>query len=103
MKKYTVAFTPEAEEQLAELYGYIAERTSSATALRFTSAIVDYCDTLQDFPHRGTQRDDVRPGLRISHYKRNTAIAFAVDDASAEVTIIGIFYGGRNYLALLAP
>ena len=50
MKKYTVAFTPEAEEQLAELYGYIAERTSSATALRFTSAIVDYCDTLQDFP-----------------------------------------------------
>ena len=34
MKQYTVGLTPEAEEQLAELYGYIADRTTDATALR---------------------------------------------------------------------
>jgi hypothetical protein len=36
MKRYTVVFTPEAEEQLAELYHHIAEKTSAATALRYT-------------------------------------------------------------------
>ena len=32
MKQYTVVLTPEAEEQLAELYGYIADRAMDATA-----------------------------------------------------------------------
>lgn len=101
MNAYTVIFTPEAEEQLAELYNYIRERTSSNTAMRYTTAVVDYCAAMKDFPHRGTQRGDIRPGLRISNYKKNAVIAFSVDDASMEVTIVGVFYGGRNYLALL--
>lgn len=101
MNTYTVIFTPEAEEQLAELYNYIQERVSSNTAMHYTTAIVDYCAAMKDFPNRGTQRSDIRPGLRISNYKKNAVIAFAVDDASMEVTILGVFYGGRNYLALL--
>lgn len=32
-------------------------------------AMVAYCESLQDFPHRGTRRDDVRPGLRVTNYK----------------------------------
>jgi hypothetical protein len=31
MKDHTVVFTPEAEEQLAELYRYIAEKASAAS------------------------------------------------------------------------
>jgi plasmid stabilization system protein ParE len=97
MKEYTVVFTPEAEEQLAELYSYIAEHASADTALRYTTGIVDYCAAMKTFPHRGMRRDDIRPGLRITNYKRNAVIAFAVDDAALKVIIIGIFYGGRNY------
>ena len=44
-------------------------------------------------------RDDIRPGLRISHYKGRTMIAFAVD--AKQVSIIGVFYGGQNYEAVL--
>jgi toxin ParE1/3/4 len=79
MISYTVVFTPEAEEQLAELYHYIAEKTSAATALRYTEAIVEYCAKLKIFPYRGTQRDDIRPGLRITNFRKNSVIAFAVD------------------------
>ena len=32
MKQYTVVLTPEAEEQIAELYGYIADRTTDTIA-----------------------------------------------------------------------
>lgn len=46
MKQYRVVFTPEALEQLAGLYGYIAAATSPTVAERYTSAIVNYCETL---------------------------------------------------------
>jgi toxin ParE1/3/4 len=66
---YRVVFSPEAEEQLVALYGYIATAASPDIASRYTEAIVSYCESLRTFPHRGTMRDDVRPGLRITHYK----------------------------------
>jgi toxin ParE1/3/4 len=65
----TVIFAPEAQEQLTELYRYIAAATSPEVAERHTSSILTYCESLQDLPHRGTRRDDMRPGLRITNYK----------------------------------
>jgi plasmid stabilization system protein ParE len=41
---YSVVFTPEAEEQLVELYRYIANDASPAVAEKFTSAIVEFCE-----------------------------------------------------------
>lgn len=60
---YRVIFTPEAEEQLAALYLHISEAASPDIAAQYTEAIVSYCESLHTFPHRGTMRDDVRPGL----------------------------------------
>lgn len=40
---YRVAFSPEAEKQLAELYHYIAAAASPDVAARYTEAIVSYC------------------------------------------------------------
>ena len=60
MTEYSVIFTPEAEEQLTELYHYIAEKASPTSALRYTNAIVDFCATMKAFPHRGVARDDIR-------------------------------------------
>ena len=98
---YPVVFTPEALEQLEELYAYIAQAASPVVAQRYTDAIVTYCESLQTFPLRGTRRDDVRPGLRITNYKGRTVIAF---DVSAErVNVIGVFYGGQDYETTLNP
>jgi plasmid stabilization system protein ParE len=96
---YRVVFSPEAEEQLAELYAFIAAAASPDIAARYTEAIVSYCESLCIFPLRGTIRDDVRPGLRITNYKKRTVIAFDVD--AGQVSIIGIFYGGQDYETIL--
>ena len=96
---YTVFFTPEAEEQLAELYGYIASAASPDITARFTDGIVTYCENLRTFPLRGIRRDDIRPGLRILGYRKRVAVAFNVD--VERVNILGIFYGGRAYEATL--
>jgi toxin ParE1/3/4 len=63
VKAYTVVFAPEAEEQLAALYRYIAEHASPDVAFRYTSAIVEYCEGMGHVPLRGMRREDIRPGL----------------------------------------
>ncbi len=95
MIRHTVIFSPEAQEQLTSLYRYISAAASPEIAERYTSSIVAYCESLQDFPLRGTRRDDVRPGLRITNYKKRAVIAFAVN--TDLVSIIGIYYGGQDY------
>ncbi len=96
--QYTVIFAPEAEEQLAALYRYIATAASPNIADRYTRAIVSYCEGLNTFPHRGTCRDDIRQGLRVTNYKGRTVIAY---DVTADlVSIIGVFYGGQDYETL---
>jgi toxin ParE1/3/4 len=54
---------------------------------------------LQTFPRRGIRRDDIRPGLRITNYKKRAVIAFDVD--AEMVSIIGVFYGGQDYETVL--
>lgn len=97
---HRVVFSPEAQEQLVDLYRFIAKAAAPGVAARYTSAVVDYCESLRVFPGRGTRRDDVRPGLRITHYRKRTVIAFAVE--GDVVTIVGVFYGGRDYESRLA-
>ncbi len=96
---HRVVFSPEAEEHIAALYRYIATAASPGIAARYTDAIVTYCESLRTFPHRGTKRDDIRPGLRITHYKKRAVIAFDVD--AERVSIIGIFHGGQDYETIL--
>jgi toxin ParE1/3/4 len=56
--------------------------------------IVEYCESLQTFPHRGQRRDEIRPGLRLTNYRERTVIAFIVE--GDQPVIIGVYYGGQN-------
>ncbi len=99
MESHRVIFSPEAEAQLVAIYKRISGKTAPTIADRFTGAILDYCEKLETFPHRGTRRDDLRPGLRTTGFRRRVTIAFAVE--ADAVTIIGIFYGGQDFEAAL--
>jgi toxin ParE1/3/4 len=57
--------------------------------------IVAFCEGLTTFPLRGTHRDDLLPGLRVTGFERRVTIAFVVTDAA--VLIEGLFYGGRDF------
>jgi len=62
----SVVFTPEAEEQLVDLYRYIAAAGSPEAAARYTDSIVTFCEELAAFPYQGRARDDIRPGFDSS-------------------------------------
>ncbi|HEY1839620.1 MAG TPA: type II toxin-antitoxin system RelE/ParE family toxin [Mycobacterium sp.] len=70
----SVVFTPEAEDQLAELYRYIAAAGSAEVAARYTEAIVAYCEELAAFPHRGSARDNIRSRLRTIGFRRRSLL-----------------------------
>ena len=99
MTTFLVEFAPEVADQLEEIEIYITEQGSPETGISYVDAIVSYCESLQSFPLRGTARDDIRPGLRITHFKGRAIIAFAVRNET--VYILGVFYGGRDYESIL--
>ena len=84
---------------MAALYDYIATAASPQIAQRYTDAIVNHCEELSAFPLRGTLRNDIRPGLRITNYRKRTVIALAVD--AKQVSILGIYYGGQDFESAL--
>lgn len=96
---HTVHFTPETLQQLDELEAHIAGVGSPIVAARYVDSIVDYCENLHTFPHRGTRRDDLRPGLRTLGFRRRLTILFEV--ATDAVNILGVYYGGQDYEAAL--
>lgn len=85
--------------QLGELHDYIADAGSTRNATRYTDSIVGFCKELGTFPHRGTVRDDIRPGMRTIGYGTRVIVAFAILDGV--VAILGIFYGGRDFETIL--
>lgn len=97
---YQFALTPDAQDQLNEIEEFIAREASSAIATRYVEAILGRCESLVDFPRRGTPRDDLRPGIRTIPFRRRVTIAYVVEEA--RVVIVGIFYAGRD-MARLGP
>jgi toxin ParE1/3/4 len=95
MKRLRVSFRPQAEADLFALYRYIAEEAGLDVAGGYIDRIETTCMSLETFPKRGTSRDDIRPGLRTMGFERRATIVFQV--MKAEVVIVRIFHGGRDY------
>jgi len=95
MRKYEVFFSRQAELQIEALENYIAAAASPLVASNYIDSLIEYCDSLSFFPHRGNIRDDIRDGLRITNFRERVAIAFHIENT--QVNVLGIFYGGQDY------
>jgi toxin ParE1/3/4 len=96
-ESYRVVFAPEALDQLVELEARIAAAGAPRTAAEYVDAIVTFCEQLESFPFRGVPRDDLLPGLRVTHYRGRTVIAYRVTGET--VAVLGVYYGGQDYTA----
>lgn len=95
MKRHEVVFRPRAEADLNGLYDWIAAESGEEVAGAYIDRIEAACLALETFPLRGTQRDDIRPGLRTMGFERRATIVFQV--AGEKVVIVRIFYGGQDF------
>ncbi|MBS0471838.1 MAG: type II toxin-antitoxin system RelE/ParE family toxin [Proteobacteria bacterium] len=99
MKRYRVRLRAVAVDDLLRLHDYIEAESGAFVAAGYIERIETACRSLMNFPHRGTRRDDLKPGLRTMGFERRATIVFTVHEI--DVDILRIFYGGRDMERLL--
>ncbi|MGJ8629117.1 MAG: type II toxin-antitoxin system RelE/ParE family toxin [Sulfitobacter sp.] len=95
MKKRRVEISEEARRDLFAIYDWIAKAGAPDTAMAYVERIETACKSLDVASERGTERSDVRQGLRVIGFERSATIAFMVEEE--RVVILRIFSGGRNW------
>ena len=95
MKARRVIIGPDARADLLHLYDWLAAAASPSVALACIDRIERHLRSFDLAPERGIARDDIRPGLRVVGFERRVTIAFRA--TSKEVTILRVFYAGRNW------
>jgi toxin ParE1/3/4 len=94
VKPLSVRWSALAEEDLLELYRWLAAEAGANFAFAYTGPIRTHMDGFRTFPERGTQREDLGPGLRTTIYRRRTVIIYRVIDDAVEV--VRLHHAGRN-------
>lgn len=89
-----VVLGPRAIDDLRALHDYIADRAGFDIADGYIDRIEQACRLLENFPQRGTARDDLMPGLRTIAFERRAIIGYTSDPR--RVTIQRVLYGGRD-------
>ena len=97
MKQRRVILTPEARQDLFDIYDWIASNASPNVAISYLERLETYCAGFETASEHGHPRDDILPGLRIVGFEKRVTIAFEVSDEL--VTIFRLFYGGENWEA----
>jgi addiction module RelE/StbE family toxin len=101
---YRVKFTPKAEEDLDEIYGYIYGTLSAALA---ADTLVDHIETavmrLKEYPFSCQYVLD--EPLKARGYRKlivdNYLVFYLVEELDKEVVIMRILYGATNYQDIL--
>ena len=102
MKSYEVYLTPDAIKDLTDIYEYIAAKSGlPGVAWTYIEKLRQKCHELRKAPLIGQQRNDLRKNLRIVAINKNAIAAFEVIEDKRIVTILNIFYGGRDYEAIM--
>ena len=84
-----------AERDLDEIWSYVAEDASPATADRLTDAIIDRFELLAEQPRMGRLRPEFGPGVR-SFAVENHVIYYRHD---GDVLIARVLHGRRDQAA----
>jgi toxin ParE1/3/4 len=92
-------YTLQAQADLDNIFDFIAT-DNPRRARTYIDEIRQACRNLCESPMIGTERPDLRPGLRILPLWRRIVIADEL--APDRVDILGIFSGGRDYEAIMA-
>jgi toxin ParE1/3/4 len=94
---YRIGFHPLVARDLDVIAKWILDYAGPDAAARKLAEIEEAVTTLKATPHKGSIRDEIAPGLRAIPAGRRAVIAFAVDDAAAEVLVYTITYGGADW------
>lgn len=88
---------PEAENDLEEIWWYIAQ-DSPHNADRFLNSIQERCMALAEFPQMGVRRDELKTGLRSQPVSQYLIFYFPLEDG---IDIVRVLHRSRDADSLL--
>jgi len=92
--RYRVGLGEPAYEDLAGIWAWIASEAGRETADAYRTRLLEFLAKLEDFPRRGTPRDDLRPGIRSLVFERTFTVFYRIDGSF--VAILRIVHGARD-------
>ena len=93
-----LVFTPQSEDDINAIFDFIAA-DHPRRALSYIEDIRQACRNLRHTPLIGTERPDLRPGVRILPLWRRVTIVYELP--SDRVRILRIFTSGRDYETIM--
>jgi toxin ParE1/3/4 len=97
--RYRVRFHPAVSDDLRGIARSMLPYAGRAITTRIVSELRDAARSLQETPHRGSLRHEIMPGLRTIPAARRGVVAFTVDDATRDVFVHIIAYGGADWVS----
>jgi toxin ParE1/3/4 len=100
MKALPVRFREAAIADLVEITSFLrVQQVDEAVIRGFIIRIRKQCEKIGLAPEGYAARPDLGPGIRIAPFEKSAVIVFTITGNCVEIT--NIFYGGRDYAALL--
>lgn len=100
IQRLVVVLSENAISDLEAIASYILEASGSENVAKgFVDRIRERCQSIGNAPRGGRSRDDISLGLRTVPFEHSAVIAYVIE--SDAVLIVNIFYGGRDYEALM--
>ena len=100
IQRLAVVLSENAIFDLEAIGAYILESSGSENiANGFVDRIKERCQSIGNAPRGGRPRDDIAPGLRMVPFEHSAVFVYVIADDL--VHIVSIFYGGRDYEALM--
>ena len=101
MTRMTVRLRAQAHQDVKDIFDWIvSESDYPSIAENLVNRIYSHCETIGEFPLKGRARNDLQQGLRILAFERKAIIAYRV--LADEVEVTNIFYGGRDWEAIIS-
>ncbi|ADU14214.1 type II toxin-antitoxin system RelE/ParE family toxin [Asticcacaulis excentricus] len=99
MTPKAVIFTPEALQDISDIYDWISSQGGAAIAASYLTRLESYCLCFDLLPERGSLRHDLRKGLRVTSFERRITLTSVV--TQTEVIFVRLFRRGRDWEALV--
>lgn len=97
MKSYVIDRHPLVQRDLFEIVQYIGPFGGWDVAERKVDEIEGLFAKLADFPHIGTIRNEIVPGLRALPAAEKATICFIVNDETRTMKIVCVTYAGQDW------
>ena len=95
---FQVRLSETAYQDIVDIWTWVASEADLDTADAYSARLRSFLAKLDEFPSRGTPRDDLRPGVRSLVFERTIVIFYAID--APEVIILRVVNGARDQALL---